>query len=101
MGSFVRKGCSLSHLPGTFILRVFLLLPPCVSVSLFILARLVSRLVMDAGSCTVLNTAYSRTDRCPQTKPSEAVTTPSTPSSARPELASTCPGQCLLISNPP
>ena len=71
------------------------------SASLSTLARLVSRSVMPAGNCTAWSTASSLMARCPLTRPSEAVMTPSTPSSARPALASTCPVPCSSTWSPP
>merc|ERR1712038_425085 len=105
MGAVVQR--YVTHLTRELIYtsRTFLVtstnLSSCVSASPSTSARPVSRSVTPAGSCTVLNMAYSRTDRCPQTGPSEAVMTPSTLSSARPVLASTCQGLCLLISSLP
>merc|ERR1712154_567152 len=66
-------------------------LSTCVSVSPSTSARPVSRSVTPAGSCTASSTESSQMARCPQTKPSEVETTPSTPSSLRLALASTCP----------
>ncbi|KAK7506165.1 hypothetical protein BaRGS_00002277, partial [Batillaria attramentaria] len=61
-----------------------------VSASQSMSAKLASRLAMHAGSCTVWSMASSLTVRCPRIKPSEGEMTLSTPSSARPEAASTC-----------
>lgn len=67
-----------------------------VNVSLSMLARLVSRLVTPAGSCTALSTASSPMVRCPPIRLSVVAMTHSTPSSARPAPASMCPVPCLL-----
>ena len=58
-----------------------------------------SRSVMPAGNYTVWSTVSSLMVRCPQTRPSEVVMTPSTPSSVKQELANTYPGLSLLIWN--
>ena len=72
----------------------------CVSVSPCTSARPASRSVMAAGSSTVWSMASSRTVRCPATRPSGVVTIPSTRSSARLELASTCPVLSSSILSP-
>merc|ERR1712121_166313 len=64
--------------------------PKCVSASLSTLARPVYRSVMPVGNSTVWSTASSLMVRCPVTRPLAVVTTLSTPSSVRLELASTC-----------
>ena len=71
------------------------------NVSLSTSDRLESRSEMPAGNCTVWNTVSSLTVRCPQTRPLEVVTTPSTPSSVRPEPASTYPEPSLSIWSQP
>ena len=71
----------------------------CVSVSPCTSARPASRSVMVVGSSTVSSMASSRTVRCPATRPSVAVTIPSTRSSARLVPASTCPALSSSISN--
>ena len=70
-----------------------------VSVSQSTLDRLDARSVMPAGSCTVWSTVSSQMVRCPLTRPLEVVMTPSTPSSARLELANTCQEPSSLISS--
>ncbi|CBY43750.1 unnamed protein product [Oikopleura dioica] len=73
----------------------------CESVFPSTLVRLVSRSVMPAGSFTASSTVSSPTDRCPPTRPSVVVMTPSTPSSPKPALASTSPELSSSISSPP
>ena len=63
-----------------------------VSVSVSTLVRPASRLAMPAGSSTVWSMASSRMDRCPATRPSAVVMTPSTRSSVRPAPENMCPG---------
>ena len=67
------------------------------SVSQSTSARQVCRSATLVGSSTAWNMAFSRTDRCPRTRLLAAVTTASTRSSARPELANTCQGPCSWI----
>merc|ERR1712198_131642 len=74
--------------------------PKCVSVSLSTSDRPVARLAMPAGSSTALSTESSPTVRCLQTRPLVEETTLSTPSSQRPELASTFPEQSLSTWSP-
>merc|ERR1711881_551554 len=70
---------------------------PCESVSPSTSDRPVSRSVTPVGSSTASSTASSQMDRCPATRPSEAATTLSTPSSPRLVLASTCRAPYLSI----
>ncbi|ODM93162.1 hypothetical protein Ocin01_13519 [Orchesella cincta] len=62
-----------------------------VSVSLSMLDKPESRLVMPAGNSTVSSTESSPMAKCHLTRPSELVMIPSTPSSVKLELASTFP----------
>ena len=75
--------------------RLFILLFS-VSASLSTLVKPGSRLATPAGSCTAWSMGSSLMGRCPLTRLSVQETTPSTPSSPRLELASTCPGLSLL-----
>ena len=68
-----------------------------VNVSPYTLDKLVSRSVTPAGSCTASSTESSLMARCPATRPSEVAMTRSTPSSARPAPANTCPGPSSSI----
>merc|ERR1712098_121734 len=104
-----------SHLPSThhvvcesgFVQSKVLLFPrnqfhptklsSCVSASLSMSAKPVSRWAMPAGSSTALSMASSLTAKCHQTRQLVVEMTPSTPSSVRLVLASTSPGLCLLI----
>ena len=72
-----------------------------VSVSPSTSDRLVSRSATPAGSCTVWSTESSQMARCPQTKPLEVETTPSTPSSPRLVLANTSPVPSSSTWSPP
>ena len=65
-----------------------------VSVSRSTWDRLASRSAMPVGSCTAWSMVSSLMDRCPATRLSEVVMTPSTLSSVRPDLESMCLGQC-------
>lgn len=65
------------------------------SVFPFMWVKLASRLAMPAGNFTVSSMGFSRMDRCPVIRQSVEGTTPSTLSSARQELASMYPEQCL------
>merc|ERR1712142_62145 len=71
--------------------------PKCVSVSQSTSDRPVSRSVTLAGNCTALSMASSLTVKCQVTRPSEVEMTPSTPSSAKLELANTSPEPSSLI----
>lgn len=73
--------------------------PFSVSVFQSMWARLVSRLAMPAGSCTVLNMASSPMARCPQTSLLEVEMTASARSSWRLVLENMCRGQSSLIWN--
>ena len=91
------------HAVFTVGLIMFLIYPSSpfsVSVSPSTSAKPESRSAMPAGNSTAWSTASSLMARCPLTRPSAVVTTLSTPSSARLELASTCPVPCLWISSP-
>ena len=57
-------------------------------------------LVSLPGSCTASSTGSTLTAPYPGMTLSAWLTTPSTPSSLRPGLASTCPGQCLWTWSP-
>ena len=70
-----------------------------VSVSQSTWARLVARWAMPAGNYTVWNTVSSPMVRCQATRPSEAVMTPSIPSSVRLGPVNTSPGSSLSIWN--
>ena len=63
--------------------------------------KLACRSAMLAGSCTASSTESSLTDRCRPTRPSAEATTPPTPFSARPALASTSLALCLSTWSPP
>merc|ERR1712168_146310 len=72
----------------------------CVSVSQFMLDKLVFRLATLAGNFTVWNMVSSPMDRCPAIKPSVEGTIRSIPFSVRLEQESMCQEQCSLIWNP-
>ena len=83
----------------SFVVRL-LMFPPCsVSVSLYMLDKLVCKWAMLAGSFTVWNMASNQTVKCHLTRPLEVVMTPSTLSSVRQELANMFPELCLWIWN--
>lgn len=82
---------------GPFTLRALFF--DSVNVSLCMSVKPVSRWAMHAGSSTAWSMASSRTDRCPVTRPLEVEMTPSTPSSARPELENMFPGPSLWTWN--
>ena len=63
-------------------------------------ARPACRLAMPVGSCTVWSTESSRTGRCRATRAPAPRTTPSTPSSAKRDPASTFPERFSWISSP-
>ena len=72
-----------------------------VSVSLYTLGKLASRLATLAGSSTASSTASSPMVRCRPTRPLAEGTTHLTRSSARPVLESTFPVPCSLTWSRP
>ena len=70
-----------------------------VKLSLFILAKLVFKLVTLAGNYTVWNMESNLMDKCHLTKLLEVVTIPSTPSSVKLELENTSQELSLLTWN--